>query len=67
MSEPRKSSFSASNGCVVIDIDGEGVVQVHDSKDPDGPILQFGRHEWEAFIRGVKKGEFDLPAESLPA
>ena len=26
---------------------------------PDGPVLVFTRFEWECFLDGVKKGEFD--------
>jgi len=39
----------------------EGVA-VRDSKNPDGPALQFTRSEWAAFVGGTKDGEFDLPA-----
>jgi hypothetical protein len=35
-------------------------VAVRDSKDPQGPRLMFTPGEWEAFIDGVKGGEFDL-------
>jgi hypothetical protein len=34
-------------------------VYVTDTK-VDGPALRFTRHEWVAFISGVKAGEFDL-------
>jgi hypothetical protein len=27
--------------------------------DPDGRVLAYDRHEWECFLDGVKKGEFD--------
>jgi len=37
----------------------EGGVAVRDSKDKDGPILQFTRDEWSAFLAGAKAGEFD--------
>jgi Domain of unknown function (DUF397) len=29
------------------------------SGDPDGRVLAYDRHEWECFLDGVKKGEFD--------
>lgn len=32
--------------------------QQGDSKEPDGPILTFTPGEWNAFIKGVKDGEF---------
>jgi transcriptional regulator with XRE-family HTH domain len=56
----RKSSYSGENGdCVEIaDLPGGGVA-IRDSKDPDGPALIFKPSEWDAFVRGVKGGEFD--------
>jgi Domain of unknown function (DUF397) len=27
--------------------------------DSGGPVLVYDRHEWECFLDGVKKGEFD--------
>lgn len=68
MSEPSfsdarffKSSFSPprDGGCVEVAMD-EDRIAVRDSKDPDGGILVFNRREWNAFIEGVKRGEFDL-------
>jgi hypothetical protein len=38
----------------------DGGWAVRDSKDPDGPILFFTPAEREAFVLGVKDGEFDL-------
>ena len=56
----RKSTYSASNGCVeVAFVDGQ--VGVRDSKDREGPALVFTASEWEAFIGGARAGEFELP------
>ena len=33
---------------------------MRDSRNPDGPVLAFTPAEWEAFILGVKDGEFDI-------
>jgi Domain of unknown function (DUF397) len=54
-----KSSFSMSNGCVEVAIQPDGVA-VRDSKNRDGAVLEFSHHDWAAFLRGVKNGEFDL-------
>ncbi len=35
-------------------------VDIRDSKDPSSPTLSFTHAEWNAFIQGVKKDEFDL-------
>jgi Domain of unknown function (DUF397) len=55
--------------------EGDGVIEVafvHDpagaagdwvlvrlTGDPNGRVLAYDRHEWECFLDGVKKGEFD--------
>lgn len=36
-----------------------GGVAVRDSKDPDGPILRYTALEWDCFLDGARKGEFD--------
>ena len=36
-------------------------VAVRDSKDRNGPVLMFTPFEWEAFVGGVRDGEFDSP------
>jgi hypothetical protein len=57
--EWRKSTRSNSGGCVeVAVIDAQ--VAVRHSKHKDGAILLFTPVEWEAFIGGVREGEFDL-------
>jgi len=35
-------------------------VLVRDSKNPDGPVLEFTAAEWDAFLAGLRNGEFDL-------
>ena len=56
----RKSSRSGTNGCVEVALD-PAEVAVRDSKDRNGPVLQFNAHEWEAFLAGVRNGEFERP------
>jgi len=41
---------------------GDGGMAVRDSQDPSGPILFFTPAEWDAFVGGVKDGEFDYDA-----
>jgi hypothetical protein len=53
------SSFSGGTTCVEARRHGEGV-QVRHSKDPQGAVLTFTPREWDAFVRGVKCGEFDI-------
>jgi len=55
-----KSSFSFSNGnCVEVANLSGGTVGVRDSKDVQGPVLRFTPAEWDAFLGGVRNGEFD--------
>jgi hypothetical protein len=55
----HKSSFSSPSGnCVEaahLRFDG---VAVRNSRFPDGPALIFTDAEWDAFLRGVKAGDF---------
>ncbi|WP_432097289.1 DUF397 domain-containing protein [Streptomyces sp. bgisy100] len=49
----RKSSYSSGNGaCVEVATVGD-YVAVRDSKDPDGPVLQFRPDQWAAFLGGA--------------
>jgi len=69
----RKASYSGNDGadCVEVTATHDSAIAPHkssadvlylmrDSKDPDGPKLAFTASEWDAFVAGVKDGEFDL-------
>lgn len=59
----RKSTLSGGwdDNCVEVDTaNAPQVIRVRDSKDPEGPVLEFDEEEWKAFIEGVKNGEFDI-------
>jgi hypothetical protein len=56
-----KSGDSNDVGCVEIAFHG-GRIGVRDTKDQGaGAVLGFTEHEWECFLAGAKRGEFDLP------
>ncbi|GGO66334.1 DUF397 domain-containing protein [Nonomuraea cavernae] len=57
----RKSSHSGPDGgnCVEVAELSGGRRGVRDSKNLTGPALIFTPDEWNAFIAGVKNGEFD--------
>ena len=58
--EWMKSSFSGTNNnCVEHAKLPDGSRAVRHSKDPEGPALIFTADEWDAFVTGVKAGEFD--------
>jgi Domain of unknown function (DUF397) len=37
----------------------DGLIEVRDSKDREGPVLRFTHAEFTAWLDGVDKGEFD--------
>jgi hypothetical protein len=68
-----KSTFCGTNACVEVARKACGsttcvevahcdcdLYYLRDSKDPAGPVLRFTAAEWDAFIAGVKDGEFDV-------
>ncbi|EFL24957.1 putative toxin-antitoxin system, toxin component [Streptomyces himastatinicus ATCC 53653] len=58
-----KSRKSTANGqCVELAALPEGKVAMRNSTDPGGPALIFKTSEIDAFLDGVKNGEFDLLA-----
>jgi hypothetical protein len=59
--EWKKSSRSGGNSGECVEVRrNDGTVQVRDSKDSNGRILTFTLAEWEAFLDGATKGEFNL-------
>jgi hypothetical protein len=57
----RTSSFCTTDSCVGVAVEADAVVVV-DTKSAEAPALLFTPTEWQAFVTGVKAGEFDLPA-----
>ena len=55
----RKSSYSGSNGGECVEVASADVIMVRDSKNAKGPVLGFTPGEWDAFVGGVRNGEFD--------
>lgn len=49
-----KSSYSAAEGNCVEVAQAPDFVGVRDSKDPDGAALAFPRHQWAAFVSGLR-------------
>jgi hypothetical protein len=41
--------------------DGVTYTAMRNSKYPDGTVLVFTPSEWDAFLQGVRAGEFDEP------
>ncbi len=62
----RRSSWCSTNSCAEVSLFEDGhpgcaAVTVRNSRRPDREV-RFTPGEWEAFIAGVKAGEFTLDA-----
>ena len=56
----RTSSFSGNNGtCVELAVLPNGHIAVRNSNHPEEGLVLFTRAEMNAWIQGVKAGEFD--------
>lgn len=57
-----KSFASEPNGgnCVEVNLGTSGLVGLRDTKLSASPVFVFDAGEWEAFLAGVKAGQFDL-------
>jgi hypothetical protein len=53
------SSFCRFGDCVEVGQMPDGSVSVRDTKDAECRSLVFTHEEWDAFVKGVKNGEFD--------
>lgn len=54
----RTAAKSAGGNCVQVARRGD-VIMIADSKHPGGPALSYSMQEFDAFLDGAKKGEFD--------
>jgi hypothetical protein len=57
----RRSSHCAADSCVEVSLAGDRVA-LRDSKDRNGPVLEFDESEWTEFLAGAHNGDFDLPS-----
>ena len=56
MNNFKKSSRCGTSTCVEVKIDNH-LVTVRDS---EGDVVMYTHAEWQAFVEGVKLGEFDI-------
>jgi hypothetical protein len=54
----RTATRSGGANCVEV-APYDGKIAIRSSREPDGPVLLYTADEWEAFMDGAKKGEFD--------
>ena len=63
----HKSRCSSPQGeCVELARLATGDVAIRNSRHPDGPALVYTRAEIEAFVQGVRDGDFDQLFEPSP-
>ncbi|MDT4988957.1 MAG: hypothetical protein QOI74_3051 [Micromonosporaceae bacterium] len=55
----RKSTRSGGQGNCVEVATTPAAIGMRDSKDRSGPVLVFTNSQWQAFVDGVKTGDFD--------
>jgi hypothetical protein len=55
----RTSSFSSHGLCVEVALLDDGRTAVRNSNHPEVGVVLFTRAEMDAWIKGVKAGEFD--------
>ena len=53
-----KSTFSGGSNCVGVAIEKNNISVVNTKEGKT--IIEFTNSEWDAFIKGVKNGEFDI-------
>lgn len=61
------STFSANGGGGCVEAgplaDGTGRIAVRHSRHPSEQTILYTRSEWNAFLAGVRGGEFDFPTD----
>ncbi|MBO3680675.1 DUF397 domain-containing protein [Streptomyces sp. NEAU-YJ-81] len=65
--EWRKSSFSSGVGgqdCVEVAMTLNGLIHLRESDDP-AAVIATDPTRWDAFVRGIKRGDFDQLPESI--
>jgi len=59
----RISSACDGGTCVMVARHGDSVV-FGDRNEPDGPVISYTAADWNEFLTGVKRGDFDDIAET---
>jgi hypothetical protein len=49
----------ANGNCVEVAGLSSDLIGVRDSQNPRGAVLRFSPADWDAFVGGVREGEFD--------
>lgn len=60
----KAQASNSGNGCVEIAHLPDNGVAVRHSQRPDAEMIHYSAFEWDCFLDGAKKGEFDRPGPS---
>ncbi|MUN39800.1 DUF397 domain-containing protein [Actinomadura litoris] len=56
----RKSTKSGSEGGTCVEVaTAESLIALRDSKDPEGPRLEFGRRAFGVLVSEIRAGHYD--------
>jgi predicted secreted Zn-dependent protease len=54
-----RTALSCDGGaCVQVAAEQHSIL-IGNSRQPDGPVLEYTPDEWHEFVAGIKKGDFD--------
>jgi predicted secreted Zn-dependent protease len=53
------TALSCESGACVEVAANQNTILIRNSREPDGPLIEYTAEEWHAFVSGVKKGDFD--------
>lgn len=59
-SEWEISQRCGDGACMQVRQTDDDMIEVGDTKDPDGPTLKFTRDEWLRTLNRVRNGDYDL-------
>lgn len=55
----RTSSFCNYGECIAVGVSASGSIAIKDTKASGHKALLFTSEEWQAFVKGIKNGDFD--------
>ena len=53
------TALSCESGACVEVAANQNTILIRNSRQPDGPLIEYTAEEWHAFVSGVKEGDFD--------
>jgi hypothetical protein len=57
----KAQASTSGTGCVEVAHLPDGGVAMRHSQKPDAEVIQYSAFEWDCFLDGARRGEFDRP------